>query len=59
MTIYESSARQAAADDGPPLHPKPVRIRRPGNPLTPEEIDLRERLQAQPHPNAEIHSQTS
>ncbi|MGW3746799.1 hypothetical protein ACWD62_41365 [Streptomyces sp. NPDC005146] len=34
--------------------PKPVRIRRPGAPLTPEEIDLRERLQAQPHPNTEI-----
>ncbi|MGW0960790.1 hypothetical protein ACWD4K_17525 [Streptomyces gelaticus] len=31
----------------------PVRIRQPEDPLTAEEIDLRERLQAQPHPNAE------
>ena len=41
-------------DDGLPLRPKPVRIRWPEDPLTPEEIDLRERLQAQPHPNAEM-----
>jgi hypothetical protein len=27
--------------------PKPVRIRRPDDSLTPEEADLRERLQAQ------------
>ncbi|MFG2650219.1 recombinase family protein [Streptomyces sp. NPDC048436] len=47
-------AEEAAADDGLPLRPKPVRIRRPEDPLTPEEIDLRERLQAQPHPNAEL-----
>ncbi|MFJ2217770.1 hypothetical protein ACIQVO_36890 [Streptomyces sp. NPDC101062] len=45
-------------DDGLPLRPKPARIRRPKDPLTPEEIDLRERLQAQPHPNTEIRSQT-
>lgn len=48
-----AEAEAAAVDDGLPLRPKPVRIRRPGEPLTPEEIDLRERLQAQPHPNAE------
>ncbi|WP_269323962.1 hypothetical protein [Streptosporangium roseum] len=41
-------------DDGLPLRPKPVRIRRPGEPLTAAEIDLRERLQSQPHPNTEI-----
>lgn len=38
---------QAAADVGLPTRPKPARIRRPGDPLTPEEADLRERLQAQ------------
>ncbi|MFI5571179.1 hypothetical protein ACIA6T_28330 [Streptomyces sp. NPDC051740] len=48
-----AEAEEAAADDGLPLRPKPVRIRRPEDPLTPEEIDLRERLQAQPNPNAE------
>ncbi|MEE1769283.1 hypothetical protein PUR34_14265 [Streptomyces sp. JV185] len=32
------------------------RIRRPEDPLTAEEIDLRERLQYQPHPNAESRS---
>lgn len=41
-------------DDGLPLQPKPVHIRRPEDPFTAEEIDLRERLQAQPHPNAEM-----
>ncbi|MFD5505002.1 hypothetical protein ACFWJS_35810 [Streptomyces sp. NPDC127061] len=40
-------------DDDLPMRPKPVRIRKPGEPLTAEEIELRERLQAQPHPNAE------
>lgn len=30
-----------------PIRPKPVRIRRPDDPLTPEEMNLRERLQAQ------------
>ncbi|MFF3432379.1 hypothetical protein [Streptomyces sp. NPDC002602] len=49
-----AEAEEAAADDGLPLRPKPVRIRRPEDSLTPEEIDLRERLQAQPHPNAEL-----
>ncbi|MEV6672892.1 hypothetical protein [Streptomyces sp. NPDC051162] len=49
-----AEAEEAAADDGLPLRPKPVRIRRAGEPLTAEEIDLRERLQAQPHPNTEI-----
>ncbi|WP_343235873.1 hypothetical protein [Streptomyces sp. SID10815] len=48
-----AEAGEAAADDGLPLRPKPVHIRRPEDPLTPEEINLRERLQAQPHPNAE------
>lgn len=41
-------------DDGLPLRQKPVRIRQPGEPLTAAEIELRERLQAQPHPNAEL-----
>jgi hypothetical protein len=62
-----AEAEEAAADDGLPPRPrqnsgsapcgrKPVRIRRPGGPLTAEEIDLRERLRAQPHPNTEIRS---
>ncbi|MGS2648623.1 hypothetical protein [Streptosporangium sp. LJ11] len=51
-----AEAEDSATDDGLPLRPKPVRIRRPGDPLTPEEIDLRERLQAQPHPDTEIRS---
>jgi hypothetical protein len=42
-----AEAEQAAADDGLPIRTKPVRIRRPDDPLTPEEADLRERLQAQ------------
>ncbi|MFG3283297.1 recombinase family protein [Streptomyces sp. NPDC048111] len=49
-----AEAEATAVDDGLPMRPKPVRIRRPRDPLTPEEIDLRERLQAQPHPNAEL-----
>ncbi|MFD0036214.1 hypothetical protein ACFVIZ_01025 [Streptomyces anulatus] len=49
-----AEAEAAAVHDGLPLRPKPVRIRRPEDPLTPEEIDLRERLQSQPHPNARI-----
>ncbi|MDF6020909.1 hypothetical protein [Streptomyces sp. JH34] len=48
-----AEAKTAAADDGLPLRPKPVRIRRPGEQLAAKEIDLRERLQSQPHPNAE------
>lgn len=36
-----------AANDGLPIRPKPARIRRPDDPLTPEETDLRDRLQAQ------------
>ncbi|GAA5074455.1 hypothetical protein [Streptomyces similanensis] len=48
-----AEAEEAAADGGLPLRPEPVRIRRPEDRLTPEEINLRERLQAQPHPNAE------
>ncbi|MFD9473998.1 hypothetical protein [Streptomyces goshikiensis] len=50
-----AEAEEATADDCPP-RPKPVRIRRLGDPLTAEEIDLRERLQSQPHPNSEIRS---
>ncbi|WP_367132207.1 MULTISPECIES: recombinase family protein [Streptomyces] len=49
-----AEAEATAADDGLPMRSKPVRIRRPGDPLTAEEIDLRERLQAQPHPNTEM-----
>ncbi|RKT02259.1 hypothetical protein BX286_0136 [Streptomyces sp. 3211.6] len=51
-----AEAEAATADDGLSLRPKPVRIRRPEDPLTPEEIDLRERLQAQSHPNTETRS---
>ncbi|MEU5166388.1 hypothetical protein [Streptomyces mutomycini] len=40
-----AEAKATAADDGLPMRPKPVRIRRPEDQLTPEEIDLRERLQ--------------
>jgi DNA invertase Pin-like site-specific DNA recombinase len=47
-----AEAEPTAEDDHLPLRPKPVRIRRPKDPLTPEEIDLRDRLQPQPHPNA-------
>jgi hypothetical protein len=39
------------ADDIP--RPRRVRFRRPDDPLTAEEADLRQRLQTQPHPNAE------
>ncbi|GAA1001236.1 recombinase family protein [Streptomyces rhizosphaericus] len=42
-----AEAEQTAADDGVSLRPKPVRIRRPEDPLTAEEADLRERLQRQ------------
>jgi len=48
-----AEAEQAAADDGLPLRPRPARIRRPEYPLIPEEIDLRQRLQSQPHPNTQ------
>ncbi|WP_405443011.1 recombinase family protein [Streptomyces avidinii] len=51
-----AEAEEVAVDDSLLVRPKPVRIRRPGDPLTPEEIDLRECLQAQPHPNTEIRS---
>ncbi len=43
-----AEAEGAVVNDGLPLRPKPVRIRQPEDPLTAEEIDLRERLQAQP-----------
>ncbi|WEH29138.1 recombinase family protein [Streptomyces sp. AM 3-1-1] len=49
-----AEAEEAAADDSLPLRPTRVRVRRPEDPSTPEEIDLRERLQAQPHPNTEL-----
>ncbi|WP_411107262.1 recombinase family protein [Streptomyces sp. cmx-4-9] len=54
-TLYRAlaEAEAAAVDDGLPLRPKSARIRRPEEPLTPEEIELRDRLQAQPHPNTE------
>jgi hypothetical protein len=57
-SLYRAFAEveEAATDNGLPLRRKPVRIGRPGDPLTPEEIKLRERLQTQPHPNTEIHS---
>ncbi|MFE9968453.1 hypothetical protein [Streptomyces sp. NPDC005525] len=48
-----TEAEAAAEDDGLPLRPKPVHIRGPGDPLTAEEIDLREGLQTQPRPNTE------
>ncbi|MFC9622769.1 recombinase family protein [Streptomyces sp. NPDC056930] len=51
-----AEAGAAAVDDGLPLRPKPTRIRQPEDPLTAEEVELRERLQAQPHPNAETRS---
>lgn len=53
-SLYQAlaEAEAAAVDDGLPMRPKPVHIRQPGEPLTPEEIELRERLQAQPHPSA-------
>ncbi|MEU9622862.1 hypothetical protein ACIODT_35400 [Streptomyces sp. NPDC088251] len=54
-----TEAEEAAADGGLLLRPQPVRIRRPEDSLTPEGIDLRERLRAQPHPNTEIRSWTS
>ncbi|MBV7674249.1 hypothetical protein STHAL_32915 [Streptomyces halstedii] len=48
-----TEAEAAVVDEGLPLRPTPVRIRRAGEPLAAEEIELRERLQAQPRPNAE------
>ncbi|WP_327116180.1 recombinase family protein [Nocardia sp. NBC_01730] len=42
-----AEAETTAADDGLPMRPTPARIRRPGDPLTPEETNLRNRLQAQ------------
>ncbi|MET8102990.1 hypothetical protein ABZV29_42335 [Streptomyces sp. NPDC005236] len=56
--LGDGSLGEAGCFAHQPMRPKPVRIRRPGEPLTPEEIDLRERLQAQPHPNAENRSST-
>ncbi len=49
-----AEAEATAVDDGLPLRPKPVRVRQPEEPLTAEEIDLRDRLQSQPHPNTEL-----
>ncbi|MGQ4412639.1 hypothetical protein ACN6K8_004817 [[Kitasatospora] papulosa] len=45
-----AEAEATAADDSLPLRPTPVRSHRPEDPLTPEVIDLRDRLQAQPPP---------
>ncbi|MEU5342769.1 MULTISPECIES: hypothetical protein [unclassified Streptomyces] len=55
-SLYRAPAEVegAAVDDSLPLRPKPARIRRAEDPLTAEEIDLRDRLQSQPHPNAEM-----
>lgn len=41
-----AEAEAAAAGDRLPLRPELVHIRRPGEPLTAEEIDLRDRLQS-------------
>ncbi|WP_445523967.1 hypothetical protein [Streptomyces cyslabdanicus] len=49
-----AEAEAVAADDSLPLRPKPVRIRRPGEPLTADETDLYERLQGHSHSNAEL-----
>ncbi|MFF4763296.1 hypothetical protein [Streptomyces sp. NPDC001292] len=43
----EQTAPDVSADDDLPRRPARVRIRRPGEPVTPEEIELRERLIAQ------------
>jgi hypothetical protein len=55
-SLYRALAETeaATADDGLSLQPKPARIRRPGEPLTAEEIDLRERLQSEPHPQLTV-----
>ncbi|MDX2733449.1 hypothetical protein [Streptomyces sp. PA03-2a] len=42
-----AEAEETAADDGLPPRPKPARIHRPREPLTAEELELRERLTAQ------------
>ncbi|WP_228387106.1 recombinase family protein [Streptomyces katsurahamanus] len=42
-----AEAEAAATDDGLPLRPKPARIHRPEDPLTAEDLELRERLTAQ------------
>lgn len=54
--LYRALADTDAAtvDDGLPLRPKPVHIRRAEAPLTPEEIDLRDCLQVQPRPNTKL-----
>ncbi|BCK67446.1 hypothetical protein Srufu_013990 [Streptomyces libani subsp. rufus] len=49
-SVYRALAEAepgAPADDDRPRRPKPARILRPEDPLTPEEIELRERLGAQ------------
>ncbi|WP_416978933.1 hypothetical protein [Streptomyces sp. T028] len=50
-----AEAETDTLDDGLPLRPKPARIRRLDDPLTPEEADLRQRLEAQvlPSPGTE------
>ncbi|MFI2780131.1 recombinase family protein [Streptomyces sp. ALB3] len=50
-----AEAEAAAVEDGLSTRPKPVHIRRTGEPLSAEEIELCERLQAQTHPNAVVH----
>jgi hypothetical protein len=46
-------AEAAATDDELTTRPTSVRVRQPGVPLTPEEIDIRRRLQSHPHPSTE------
>jgi hypothetical protein len=42
-----AEAEDTAVDEELPRRPKPARIRRPHDPLTPKEADLRQRLQDQ------------
>ncbi|ASU84063.1 resolvase [Nocardiopsis gilva YIM 90087] len=42
-----AEAGDQEADDGLPVRPKPVRIRRPGDPLPPERAELHQRLEDQ------------
>ncbi|UGT67864.1 hypothetical protein LTT66_32585 [Nocardia gipuzkoensis] len=39
--------KTTSSDDDQPIRPAPARNRRPGDPMTPEQTDLRQRLQAQ------------
>ena len=44
---FAEAGTTAVTDGGYPLRPRPARIRRDGEPITPVEADLRERLVAQ------------